>query len=99
MELMLGQAWNPDNGSKGQGVTYNFSTHATVIAPTGSGKGVGIELPNLISGLRDASVLNPDPSGQNAAICAAARRAMGHEVVAFNPFNLNTDTYPDLADV
>jgi type IV secretory pathway TraG/TraD family ATPase VirD4 len=72
MELMLGDAWNPGNGSRGRPVTYNFSTHATVIAPTGSGKGVGIEIPNGLAGFRDMSVLNPDPSGQNAAVCAAA---------------------------
>lgn len=96
---MLGDAWNPDTGSRGQAVGYNFSTHATVIAPTGSGKGVGIEIPNLLAGLRDTSCLNPDPSGQNAAVCAAARRAMGHAVVPFNPYNLQADAYPDLADV
>lgn len=99
MELMLGAAWNPDNGSRGSPVTYNFSTHATVIAPTGSGKGVGIEIPNGLAGFRDMSVLNPDPSGQNASVCAAARRRMGHEVVPFNPYNLQTELYPDLADV
>ena len=69
-----------------------------MIAPTGSGKGVGVEMPNLLTGLRDMSVLNPDPSGQNAAVCAEARRRMGHEVVPFNPYNLQTDRYPDLAD-
>jgi type IV secretion system protein VirD4 len=99
MELMLGDAWNPDTGSRGQAVRYNFSSHATVISPTGSGKGAGIEIPNLVAGLRDTSCLNPDPSGQNAAVCAAARRAMGHEVVPFNPYNQQTDLYPDLADV
>jgi type IV secretion system protein VirD4 len=98
MELMLGDTWNPDNGARGAGVTYDFSTHATVIAPTGSGKGVGIEIPNLLAGFRDFSCLNPDPSGQNAAVTAAARRRMGHEVVPFNPYNLQTDRYPDLAD-
>lgn len=96
---MLGQAWNPNTGSRGQAVSYDFSSHATVIAPTGSGKGAGIEIPNLLAGLRDASCLNPDVSGQNAAVCAAARRAMGHEVVPFNPYNQQTDLYPDLADV
>jgi type IV secretion system protein VirD4 len=98
MELMLGDAWNPDTGSRGQAVAYDFSSHATVIAPTGSGKGAGIEIPNLLAGLRDASCLNPDASGQNACVCAAARRAMGHEVVPFNPYNLQADLYPDLAD-
>ena len=59
MELMLGEAWNPVNGSRGRPVTYDFSTHATVIAPTGSGKGVGIELPNLLTGF--ARYLVPQP--------------------------------------
>lgn len=95
---MLSKAWNPVNGALGQPVTYDLKTHMTVIAPTGSGKGVGIEMPNLLTGLRDMSVLNPDPSGQNAVVCAEARRRMGHEFVSFNPYNLQTDAYPDLAD-
>jgi len=45
------------------------------------------------------SEVSLDPSGQNAAVCAEARRRMGHEVVPFNPFNLHAGRYPDLRDV
>ena len=96
---MLGDAWNPIPDRAAKPSLTISAAHATVIAPTGSGKGAGIEIPNLLAGLRDTSCLNPDPSGQNAAVCAAARRAMGHEVVPFNPYNQQTDAYPDLADV
>jgi type IV secretory pathway TraG/TraD family ATPase VirD4 len=71
----------------------------TLIAPTGAGKGVCLEMPNLLVGLRNMSVLNIDSAGQNAAVCAEARRRMGHETLSLNPYNLHAALYPDLADV
>jgi type IV secretory pathway TraG/TraD family ATPase VirD4 len=56
-------------------------------------------LPQARLGLRGMSEVSLDPSGQNAAVCAEARRRMGHEVVPFNPFNLHAGRYPDLRDV
>ena len=43
------------------------------------------------------SVLSIDPSGQNAAVCAEARRRMGHDVICLNPFGMHVARYPDLA--
>jgi type IV secretion system protein VirD4 len=69
------------------------------MAPTGVGKGVTLEIPNLLLGLRRMSVLSIDPSGQNAAVCAEARRRMGHETLMLNPFDLHVGRYPDMADI
>jgi type IV secretion system protein VirD4 len=53
----------------------------------------------LLLGLRDMSVLSIDPSGQNAAVCAEARRRYGYESLMLNPFNLHVALYPDMADI
>ena len=77
-------------------VTCNLTGHFELLAPPGSGKGVCLEIPNLLLGLRDVSVLSIDPSGQNAAVCADARRRMGQQVLCLNPFGLHVGRYPDL---
>jgi type IV secretion system protein VirD4 len=97
--IALGVRWNPETGSTGAAESYDLRSHITMIAPTGSGKGVTIEIPNGLLGLRRMSGLFIDPSGQNAAVCAEARRRMGHETIMLNPFNLHVGRYPDLRDV
>ncbi|MBV8092692.1 MAG: type IV secretory system conjugative DNA transfer family protein, partial [Acetobacteraceae bacterium] len=84
--------WRPT----GRRVPCPLDGHFLLLAPTGSGKGVGLEIPNLLTGLRGVSVLNIDPSGQNAAVCAEARRKMGHDVICLNPHGLHVRRYPDL---
>jgi type IV secretion system protein VirD4 len=98
-KLLLGRRWNPRSGRIGRRVTYNQRSHTTLIAPTGAGKGVTLELPNALLGLRRMSLLSIDPSGQNAAVCADARRGMLHQTTMLNPFNLHVERYPDMADV
>lgn len=98
-KIALGVRWNPLTGRTGRRETYGFRSHLTLIAPTGSGKGVCFEIPTLLRGLRHSSVLSIDPSGQNGAVCGEARRRMGHDVLNLNPFNLHTALYSDMADV
>jgi type IV secretory pathway TraG/TraD family ATPase VirD4 len=95
-EIYLGYAWNPETGGK---VTFDLSSHMAACSPTGSSKGVSLEIPNLALGLRNSSVVNPDPSGQNAAVCAAARAAMGHRLAPINPMGLHVKQYADLQSV
>jgi type IV secretion system protein VirD4 len=95
-EIHLGREWNPDTGRLGGPVTCPLIGHFELLAPTGSGKGASLEIPNLCLGLRGVSVLSIDPAGQNAAVCAEARRKMGHEVICLNPFDLHARRYPDL---
>src|SRR3954454_9383070 len=97
--IRLGYKWNPDTGEIGAPVTYPLQSGMITIAPTLSGKGVGIEIPTLASYLGGMSVLSVDPTGQNAANCAEARRRMGHKVVCVNPTGAHTGMYPDLASV
>ena len=62
---------------------YAGPTHLLTVAPTRSGKGVGIILPNLL--LANYSVICVDPEGENARIAARARRRFG-AVWVLDPF-------------
>ena len=97
-EIRLGVEWFPHGRGRNTGnpVTVPLDGHFELIAPPGAGKGVCLEIPNLCLGLQNVSVLSIDPSGQNAAVCAEARRRMGQEVVCLNPFGMHTGIYPDL---
>jgi type IV secretion system protein VirD4 len=97
--ILLGVKWNPRTGRTGRRVYYRLRSHFGMYGPSSVGKGVCLELPNLLHGLRRCAVVSIDPSGQNAAICADARRKFGHKVLCLNPFNLHVAEYPDLADI
>lgn len=58
-------------------------THALVFAPTRSGKGVGIVIPNLLNW--PDSIICHDIKGENFRITSGYRAAMGHKVFFFNP--------------
>jgi type IV secretory pathway TraG/TraD family ATPase VirD4 len=97
--IRLGRVWNVKKGRvENQLVTFPLSKgHFELLAPPGAGKGACLEIPNLLLGLRSCSVLSIDPSGQNAAVTAEARRRIGNEVLCLNPFGLHVRRYPDLA--
>ncbi len=54
-------------------------------APTRSGKGVGVVIPNLLNWPDSVVVL--DIKGENFAVTAGYRAAHGHAVYAFSPFD------------
>ena len=60
---------------------FRFSGHVVTVAPTGSGKGIGAVIPNLLDYPGSALVL--DVKGENAAVTARARRAIS-SLVACN---------------
>ena len=59
--------------------------HQVTISSTGGGKGRSVVLPQLLT--YPGSVLCVDVKGQNAAVTAARRRAMGQTVHVFDPIN------------
>lgn len=65
---------------------FRFSGHVVTVAPTGSGKGIGAVIPNLLDYPGSALVL--DVKGENAAVTARARRKLGHKVFVVDPFNV-----------
>lgn len=60
--------------------------HLITVAPTGAGKGVGCIIPALLTWRGPAIVI--DPKGENVAVTAARRRAMGQNVHVLDPFGV-----------
>lgn len=65
---------------------FRYVGHVITVAPTGAGKGIGQVIPNLLEYPGSALVL--DVKGENAAITAHARRALGHQVYVVDPFGV-----------
>jgi type IV secretion system protein VirD4 len=65
---------------------YVGDGHLLTVAPTRSGKGVGAVIPNLLS--YAGSVVVTDPKGENYTVTRDRREAMGHDVVALDPFGI-----------
>jgi type IV secretion system protein VirD4 len=92
----LGQEWDWRTGRAGKPVIYSDNRHVTLFGPTRSGKGVSIEIPNLLRlggdsgwGRRggDVSVLSLDSKAQNCAV-TMKWRARFSTVWVLNPFNV-----------
>lgn len=60
--------------------------HLITVAPTGAGKGVSCAIPALLTWQGPAIVV--DPRGENYAVTAERRRAMGHTVHRLDPFGI-----------
>jgi type IV secretion system protein VirD4 len=72
--------------TSGRVLRYDGDGHLLTVAPTRSGKGVGAVVPNLLT--YPGSVVVTDPKGENYAVTAARRRALGSRVVAYDPFGI-----------
>src|SRR5262245_55923336 len=106
VKIRLGEEWDWETSKVGKPVEVELESNLEILAPPGAGTGASLEMVNLLAGLRDTgrgetvSVLSVDPSGQNAAVCAEARRTEAkNEVLCLNPFGLHVGLYPDLASV
>ena len=65
---------------------YVGDGHLLTVAPTRSGKGIGAVIPNLLSWA--GPVVVTDPKGENYMVTRDRREAMGHDVVALDPFGI-----------
>jgi type IV secretion system protein VirD4 len=65
---------------------YDHDAHLITVAPTRSGKGRGVIVPNLLHYTGPVVVL--DPKGENYQVTARRRREMGHTVVRLDPFHV-----------
>ena len=69
---------------------YQQPAHAVMIAPSGSGKGVGVIIPTLLD--YPGSVLVTDFKGENYYVTHKSREAIGKTVHVFDPFlKIQTD--------
>jgi type IV secretion system protein VirD4 len=65
--------------------------HVMLAAPTGSGKGVGVVIPNLLNW--DHSVIVLDIKRENWELTAGFRKAHGHDVFLFDPASPERKTH------
>ena len=80
-------------------VTSDNIPHAFVAAPTGSGKGVGVVIPTLLT--YGGSVICLDVKGENFTATSRARAGMGDAVFKFAPYDEDgrTHRFNPLAEV
>src|SRR3954466_10468664 len=82
--LIIGREIKP-NGKPGELLRDNGPAHLLSFAPTRSGKGVGVIIPNLLTA--DRSTVCTDPKGENARATYQARRRFG-PVHVLDPFGI-----------
>ncbi|MBG6346227.1 type IV secretory system conjugative DNA transfer family protein [Pseudomonas aeruginosa] len=82
-DFALGRAQFNTNGADSR---FRYMGHVMTCAPTGSGKGIGAVIPNLLEYPGSALVL--DIKGENYAVTGKAREAMGHKVYVLDPFGV-----------
>ena len=63
--------------------------HVLAVAPTGSGKGIGLAVPNLLH--YDGSAFVLDLKGELYAVTSARRRDLGQNVYLLDPFSVTGD--------
>lgn len=66
--------------------TGDYNSHLLTIASSGSGKGLGVVIPNLLRHKGSAVVL--DPKGENFFVTARKRKELGNEVFYYDPWNV-----------
>ena len=85
--LVLGRQRRGGGTKPGPLLRYDGPGHVLTVAPTRAGKGVGAVVPNLLD--HPGPVVVTDPKGENLAVTARWRAgALGHRVVALDPFGL-----------
>ena len=80
---LLGKLGRP--GGRGAYLSSSRFPHTLVAAPTGAGKGVGVVIPTLLTYRGCVVVL--DVKGENFALTARRRRAIGDRVYKFAPYD------------
>ena len=69
----------------------NSNKHMAVIAPTRSGKGVGLIIPTLLGGWSSSCIVN-DIKSENWAVTAGYRKRMGQTCIKFEPTSSDGST-------
>ena len=75
-------------------LAHQTNKHLLSIAPTRTGKGRGLILPNLLD-LPDYSVFVIDPKAENALVSATYRQSLGHKVIIFNPYGEKAEEFTE----
>ncbi|HKI38089.1 MAG TPA: type IV secretory system conjugative DNA transfer family protein [Gemmataceae bacterium] len=86
---LFGFAAGADVTGRRRPIDYHGDAHLLTVAPTGSGKGRGSIIPNLLT--YPGPVVVFDPKGENYLVTARRRRALGQRVVRLDPFGVVDD--------
>ncbi len=89
--LFLGGGGRSGNSYQtGQYLGWAGDGHILTVAPTRSGKGIGLVIPNLLH--YPGSVLVVDPKGENYAVTHRFREeVLGQQIVCLDPFHIVLD--------
>lgn len=77
--------------SRGEFITSHDIPHSLICAPTGSGKGVGIVVPTLLT--YGGSIICLDLKGENFRLTSRARQKLGDKIIHFSPLDPNGQTH------
>lgn len=77
--------------SRGEYITSDDIPHSLICAPTGSGKGVGIVIPSLLT--YGGSVICLDLKGENFDKTSRARAGLGDKIFKFSPLDENNQSH------
>lgn len=72
-------------------IRYEKDGHLISFAPTGSGKGVSVIIPNLLHYHGPTIVI--DPKGENFYVTARYRQSLGHRILLLDPFHAIEDSF------
>ena len=70
-------------------LNYTGDSHLITVAPTGSGKGRSVIIPNLLD--YPGPIIILDPKGENYQVTSNYRRSLGQEVYLLDPFKSVSD--------
>ncbi|MBL4787281.1 MAG: type IV secretory system conjugative DNA transfer family protein [Cohaesibacteraceae bacterium] len=93
---LIANDWGPYWGTfKGKEIIADIGSNSVIIGTTGSGKGVGMVQPNILT-IRGSKII-PDFKGENAAIMARVLRERGENVFCLNIGEVFTDILGETA--
>lgn len=97
--VILGRTKELTPFSRPKTIIDNEKTHIAVVAPTRSGKGVGIIIPTLLNWLGSCFTL--DMKGENHDITAGYRKeVLGQKILKYQPYSFDDSiSYNPLAEV
>ncbi|MBE6385483.1 MAG: hypothetical protein E7048_07450 [Lentisphaerae bacterium] len=88
--LFVGGSRKSNGPAEGKYIGWAGDGHILTVAPTRSGKGVGLVIPNLLH--YPGSVLVIDPKGENYAVTHKFReKVLGQKIVCLDPFHIVLD--------
>lgn len=90
---LSGPIFGKTSGPKwfGRYLSNGDQPHSLIVAPTRAGKGVGVVVPTLLT--YPGSIIALDVKGELFELTSRARKAAGHRIYKFSPFDIEGRTH------